>query len=56
MVDELLNIARLSLSNVYECPLCGAYMKLPVKTPGQVELFPPVCYNCGSEMVENPKI
>lgn len=56
MVDELLNIARLSLSNEYECPRCGASMKLPVKTPGQLELLPPVCYNCGTEMVEKPKI
>lgn len=56
MVDQLINIALLSLSNGFVCPRCGASMNLPVKTPGQVELFPPVCYNCGAEMVEKPKI
>ena len=56
MTNELDFIARLSLSNVFQCPKCGASTKLPIQTPGQIELFAPRCYNCGGEMVEKPKI
>ena len=55
-MTDLEFISRLSLSNEYECPRCGATTKLPVRTPGQLELFPPVCYNCGNEMRKKPKI
>lgn len=49
-------IKCLSLSNDFECPRCGASTKIPIITPGQTELFAPVCYNCGAEMREKPKI
>lgn len=39
-----------ALSNNYKCPRCGARVKLPIDAPGQLELFPPNCHNCGSEM------
>lgn len=55
-MDELEFIRRLSLSNTYVCNRCGAAVKLPIDTPGQTELFAPLCYNCGAEMVEKPKI
>lgn len=56
IVNELDFIAKLSLSNSYRCPRCGATVKLPIQTPGQVELFAPLCYNCGNEMEDTPKI
>ena len=39
-----------SLSNSYKCPRCGAALKIPLSAPGQLELFPPNCHNCGAEM------
>ena len=56
IMTDLEFISRLSLSNEYECPRCGATTTLPVRTPGQLELFPPVCYNCGNEMRKKSKI
>lgn len=38
------------LSNNYECPRCGAALKIPIAAPGQLELFVPLCVNCGHEM------
>lgn len=55
-MNELDFIRRLSLSNEYICPKCGASTKIPVQTPGQMDLFAPRCYSCNSEMVEKPKI
>lgn len=55
-MNELDFLSRLTLSNSYICPRCGASVKLPIETPGQTELFAPRCYNCNSEMVEKPKI
>lgn len=55
-MNELDFISKLSLSNSYRCPRCGASVQLPIQTPGQVELFAPVCYNCGADMQETPKI
>ena len=54
--DDFQFIRRLSLSNEFICPKCGASTKIPVETPGQIELFAPRCYNCGAEMIERPKI
>lgn len=42
--------------NRYKCPKCLATVRIPVDTIGQRELFPPNCYNCGTEMEEMPKI
>lgn len=56
IMNELDFIARLSLSNVFQCPRCGSSTKIPISTHGQIELFAPRCYNCGGEMVEKPKI
>jgi DNA-directed RNA polymerase subunit RPC12/RpoP len=39
-----------ALSNNYKCPRCGARVKIPLDAPGQLELFPPNCHNCGAEM------
>lgn len=39
-----------ALSNSYKCPRCGARLKIPLDAPGQLELLPPNCYNCGAEM------
>lgn len=39
-----------ALSNNYKCPRCGARLKIPLDAPGQIELFPPNCPNCGEEM------
>lgn len=55
-MNDLDFIKRLSLSNDFECPRCGASTKIPISTPGQTELFAPVCYNCGAEMREKTKI
>ena len=42
-----------ALSNNYECPRCGARLKIPLDAPGQLELFAPLCVNCGAEMRPN---
>lgn len=55
-MNEFDFIRSLSLSNAYTCPKCGASTKIPVQTPGQRELFAPLCYNCGAEMQETTKI
>lgn len=39
-----------ALSNNYKCPRCGSALKIPLDAPGQLELFPPNCINCGAEM------
>lgn len=38
------------LSNTFECPRCGATLKIPIAAPGQLELFAPLCVNCWHEM------
>lgn len=40
-----------ALSNNYKCPRCGSMLKVPIDAPGQLELFPPSCVNCGHEMI-----
>ena len=39
-----------ALYNNYICQRCGARVKIPLDAPGQLELFPTNCPNCGSEM------
>ena len=47
---NLINKMPLPLSNDFECPRCGATLKIPIASPGQLELFAPLCVNCGYEM------
>lgn len=47
---KIINQMPPPLSNNYECPRCGASLKIPISAPGQLELFAPLCVNCGHEM------
>ena len=38
-------------SNRFKCPKCSAAVQIPSATPGQQELFAPLCYSCGAQMV-----
>ena len=48
MRNELDYIMNLH-TNKYKCVKCGFTVKIPIETPGQIDLFPPLCPYCGTE-------